>query len=78
MPIYEYECTSCRHGFELLRSMSSADGDLSCPQCHNGVRRKLSTFASFSKDASGQSSRVSGSGSGCGSCAGSSCSTCGS
>ena len=77
MPLYEYECPSCQLKFELLKSFSSADEGISCPRCQNGARRKLSTFASFSKDSSGQTSRVAGSGSGCSSCASSNCSTCG-
>ncbi len=77
MPLYEYECTSCQLKFEMLRSFTLADEGISCPRCHNGARRKLSTFASFSRDSSGQTSRVSGSGSSCGSCAGSNCSSCG-
>lgn len=78
MPLYEYQCATCQHKFELLRSFSSADEGISCPSCHNGARRQLSVFASFSKGSDGQVSRVAGSGYGCGSsCASSSCGSCG-
>ena len=33
MPIYEYKCIGCGERFELLRSISSSDTDISCPNC---------------------------------------------
>ena len=53
MPIYEYRCSSCNGQFELLRPMSRADEDASCPTCHNGSHKLLSTFASFSMENNG-------------------------
>ncbi|MBI2303320.1 MAG: zinc ribbon domain-containing protein [Chloroflexi bacterium] len=76
MPLYEYICTSCESKFELLRPMSRADDAASCPQCHNGSRRVLSLFASFSRSADGSSMPIAGGGSGCSTCAGGSCATC--
>jgi putative FmdB family regulatory protein len=33
MPIYEYQCRLCGHGFEMLRRMKDADTDVECPKC---------------------------------------------
>lgn len=54
MPMYEYECTTCGNAFDMLRSMSQADTGVVCVQCGSEqVQRKLSVFASFSKEAGG-------------------------
>lgn len=44
MPIYEYQCLSCRNEFEtLVRASSPAPA---CPRCHGtDLEKKLSTFA---------------------------------
>ncbi|MDI7277073.1 MAG: zinc ribbon domain-containing protein [Anaerolineae bacterium] len=77
MPIYEYICQKCEARFDLLRSMSQADGPTCCPHCHaEGARRAPSRFASLTRSADGSTSRVSGTGGGCASCAGGSCATC--
>lgn len=46
MPLYEFECRSCRHVFEEL-VRSAKDGEsMSCPSCGGtDVARKMSTFA---------------------------------
>lgn len=75
MPIYEYRCTACEDKFELLRPMSQADAEATCPRCNNGARRVLSMFAAVSKGPGGESAPISGS-SGCSSCSSSSCSSC--
>jgi len=77
MPIYEYVCASCKSKFELLRSISQASEGAECPECHSQAERVLSGFACRSKDASGAISDVAGTGSACGSCTASTCSTCG-
>ena len=43
MPIYEYQCRICGHGFEtLVRGLDQP----SCPACHSqDIERLLSTFA---------------------------------
>ena len=43
MPIYEYECRSCKHQFEaLVRSGNTP----SCPQCQSAdLERRISLFA---------------------------------
>jgi putative FmdB family regulatory protein len=46
MVLYEYVCRDCDTSFELRRAMGDADRDITCPNGHTGVRRKLSVFAS--------------------------------
>jgi putative FmdB family regulatory protein len=46
MPIYEYQCRQCGHGFEMLRRMKDADAKVECPKCRSAdVKREFSTFA---------------------------------
>ena len=46
MPIYEYQCQSCRHEFEALQKFS--DNPLvDCPACARPDLRKLISQASF-------------------------------
>ncbi|MCL2265462.1 MAG: hypothetical protein FWC22_05405 [Treponema sp.] len=40
MPTYEYECTSCGHGFETFQSMSEQPLK-DCPECGREVRRVI-------------------------------------
>ena len=75
MPIYEYICPSCNQKFELLRPLSQANEEASCPRCHNKAERILSTFSSLSKDESGLTSPIGGSP--CTSCSTASCDSCG-
>jgi len=77
MPIYEYTCSDCELTFELMRPFSEADKDASCPRCHNQARRIMSPCFALSRDSSGETSRISGTGSSCASCGASSCTTCG-
>ena len=79
MPLYEYRCTNCESRFEMLRPMSQSDSSAVCPYCAEMTgRRMISVFAAVSKDASGGSRMVASSGaSGCGSCAGGHCASCG-
>lgn len=42
MPIYEFACADCGHGFERLQKLSDAD-PVDCPSCARpSVRRRLS------------------------------------
>ncbi|MBI2266171.1 MAG: zinc ribbon domain-containing protein [Armatimonadetes bacterium] len=80
MPIYEFQCGSCRHKFQKICRVGVDSKDLTCPTC--GVpspKRLFSTFAVSSgrPDNGGDYSHSEGSSSGCGSCGGGSCSTCG-
>ena len=74
MPIYEYVCSDCESKFELLRPLSQATEEASCPECHQSAERVLSTFACFSTDESGLSSMIGGNP--CDGCGASSCDTC--
>ena len=43
MPLYEYECQSCRHHFELLVREQTV---LECPSCKSDeLQKQLSVFA---------------------------------
>ena len=43
MPIYEYECRTCKHGFEALVRGRDAPA---CPRCHGQeLERLISMFA---------------------------------
>lgn len=43
MPLYEYRCQDCQHGFELLVRESTT---LECPACHGArLEKQLSVFA---------------------------------
>jgi putative FmdB family regulatory protein len=73
MPIYEYECQSCHQKFDSLRPIKEADNPIECRYCHSlDTKRILSVFFAQS---SGKA--VAGYNSGCGSCAGGHCSSCG-
>ena len=49
MPIFEYECDSCRGRFEEL-TLSGRAADPSCPACSSDhVHKVYSTFAAQSK-----------------------------
>ncbi|MBF0540810.1 MAG: zinc ribbon domain-containing protein [Nitrospirae bacterium] len=68
MPMYEFSCNNCKADFELLMRGSMKPV---CPECKaTDVRKKLSVFGM-----SGISKQTS-SGSNCGSCHKSSCSSC--
>ena len=76
MPLYEYVCPDCGEKFELMRPISCATEDVSCPDCQKPAKRVISSFAAFSKDESGLITPTAG-GSTCSSCTSGSCSTCG-
>ncbi len=45
MPIYEYQCTSCGHSFEVLQGINETP-ELSCEKCEGGeIKRVLSAGA---------------------------------
>lgn len=74
MPLYEYICLDCAEKFDALRSINDADKPFPCPRCASAsTRRTLSVFAAHceGKILTGNSS------SGCSSCAGGNCSSCG-
>ena len=75
MPIYEYGCTKCGAKFELLRSLSQATEEVSCPHCHNAAKRIISAFVSHSTDDMGFTRSLGGSS--CDSCQATGCDSCG-
>ena len=46
MPIYEYECESCKYRFEKLQKVSEEDLK-ECPKCHKDNLHKLISKTSF-------------------------------
>ncbi|MFN2220263.1 MAG: FmdB family zinc ribbon protein [Anaerolineae bacterium] len=77
MPIYEYHCDDCDRDFQKLRPMSQASAPTPCVHCGGQhTLRALSLFAAISKSSNGESRSVSGTASGCASCAATSCATC--
>jgi putative FmdB family regulatory protein len=44
MPLYEYECESCKHRFERIQKFSDPPVD-SCPACSGPVKKLLSSPA---------------------------------
>jgi len=51
MPLYEYECDTCGHRFEVIQKMSDAPMD-KCPKCGSPVH-KLQSAPSFHFKGSG-------------------------
>ncbi|MBS1817034.1 MAG: zinc ribbon domain-containing protein [Acidobacteria bacterium] len=44
MPLYEYECDSCGHRFEVIQKFSDAPLD-TCPKCGKGVHKLMASPA---------------------------------
>src|SRR3990172_5592689 len=44
MPLYEYQCTSCGHCFEVIQKFSDAPVR-KCPKCGKAVKRLVSSSA---------------------------------
>lgn len=44
MPLYEYQCESCSHRFEVIQKFSDAPLE-TCPKCGGAVRKLLSSPA---------------------------------
>lgn len=44
MPLYEYECDSCGHRFEVIQKFSDAPID-TCPKCGKTVHKLISSPA---------------------------------
>jgi putative FmdB family regulatory protein len=41
MPIYEYECLSCGHGFQCLVMKQGEETDAICPDCGSPRKKRL-------------------------------------
>lgn len=46
MPIYEYQCTSCHHTFDVIQKMSDEPASV-CPECSKPTAIKLVSAAGF-------------------------------
>lgn len=75
MPIYEYTCPECKLKFEMLRPISQAKAEATCPHCHCQAKRVLSPFAALTKSGDGEVAPVAGS-SACAGCSSTDCDTC--
>ena len=74
MPIYEYQCGKCECEFECLVFGSEKP---ECPTCQSKKTRRLMSACGFiSKGSGGETVSSSASGSACGGCAATSCSSC--
>ncbi|MBI5195075.1 MAG: zinc ribbon domain-containing protein [Nitrospirae bacterium] len=72
MPIFEYHCQECKEEFEKLVSNANKTIEILCPKCSSkNVKKKFSVFGM-----GGVEKKVGSSGSNCGTCSSSSCSTC--
>ncbi|MCK4911656.1 MAG: zinc ribbon domain-containing protein [Thermodesulfovibrionales bacterium] len=46
MPIYEYKCDACGHGFSVLTLSSAKASETTCPSCESqDVTKQISAFA---------------------------------
>ena len=52
MPIYEYQCSQCRHCFEKL-VFASDEEPVTCPECDETQVEKLMSCVSFMGGTSG-------------------------
>lgn len=52
MPIYEYQCTSCNHHFDLMQKISD-EPVRQCPVCYQNTVIKLISAAGFQLKGSG-------------------------
>lgn len=73
MPIFEYYCPKCDFKFEKLVRNTSQNKNTVCPNCKNKKTVKLFSAFGFKSNGTFKPS----SGSACGGCASSNCSTCG-
>ena len=71
MPIYEYVCPTCKHGFDKLQPMGADAAE--CPRCEQPANRAISLFAAVSTGGDGEAAPLPGMGMGGGCCAGGAC-----
>jgi putative FmdB family regulatory protein len=66
MPVYEYYCTKCGEGFELLIRSEREQREAACPKCQTPkIERRPSVFATHGAPAGAALPRGGG---GCGRC----------
>ena len=60
MPLFEYECQECGHGFEVLQMKKEDEDDMKCPRCgSSNVVKLLSSFSSKSNSGSSKAASCS-------------------
>jgi len=47
MPIYEFECSACKHIFERVMKIDEDHKELNCPECNASNPNKLVASCSF-------------------------------
>jgi putative FmdB family regulatory protein len=52
MPLYEYECESCKHKWEENKKMSAAK-TTTCPECKEEKAKRLISLSAFQLKGSG-------------------------
>lgn len=52
MPIYEYQCSTCHHQFDVIQKISD-EPIKKCPECHKETAVKLVSAAGFQLKGSG-------------------------
>ena len=66
MPLYEYVCRDCRHGFELLVLGSDVP---TCPQCRTADLERVLSVVAIGRSTAGSPTPVTAApAGGCGSC----------
>ncbi|HUU01134.1 MAG TPA: zinc ribbon domain-containing protein [Myxococcota bacterium] len=60
MPMYEYECSKCKHQFELLKSLSERDDPCECPACRKKAKMKRLSSLFSSSGSGGSTGNLSG------------------
>jgi putative FmdB family regulatory protein len=50
MPMYEYECRTCKERFEVLQKIGEGNEGLCCPKCNTDKPEKI--FSAFCSGAS--------------------------
>jgi putative FmdB family regulatory protein len=77
MPFYDYVCPDCTSDFSLQRQMSHRDHPTHCPNCDGEHSvRQISMPMVMTRGENGNLRSLSGSS--CGSCAATTCNSCGS
>lgn len=76
MPIYEFQCNKCNKCLEALIRKPADQNSLVCPACGSKDLTKLLSACGMISRGENTGGSTSSSGSSCGSCNATSCSTC--
>jgi putative FmdB family regulatory protein len=72
MPIYDYVCSACGHGFERIRRVHERTAALACPQCGGTTAPSLTAPARVGGGGASRALPITATGGG-GSCCGGGC-----